>query len=206
MGSATHRFAGALAEARYRASGRPTAAMCHGPARRGERRPLAQSARRETVGAAMVRSYLPAVVFVLVGAGMGAFFAAVNARCGAPERRSVQRREPYECGLPSRPIIGRFTVGFYLVALMFLIFDIEVVLLFPASVVLRELGVHALLAIVLFVGLLGVAFVYEWRRGVLDWGAGRDMGAGPHSEEAAGPQRSMDPVARDDATERPLPS
>jgi NADH-quinone oxidoreductase subunit A len=154
----------------------------------------------------MVRSYLPAVVFVLVGAGMGAFFAAANVKRVAPPRRSAQRREPYECGLPSRPIIGRFTVGFYLVALMFLIFDIEVVLLFPASVVLRQLGVHALLAILLFVGLLGVAFVYEWRRGVLDWGADREMGAGPHSEAVEGPQRSADRPTRNHARDRPSPS
>lgn len=154
----------------------------------------------------MVRSYLPAVVFVLVGAGMGALLSMVNAKRWAPARRTAQRREPYECGLPSRPIIGRFTVGFYLVALMFLIFDIEVVLLFPASVVLRELGLHALLAILLFVGLLGVAFIYEWRRGVLDWGADRDMGSRPHSEAVARPPRSMDRPTRGHATDRPPPS
>jgi NADH-quinone oxidoreductase subunit A len=63
----------------------------------------------------------------------------------------------------------RFGISYYLVAMLFLIFDLEVILLFPTAVVLRDFGVHALLAIGLFIALLGIAFVYEWRRGALDW-------------------------------------
>ena len=122
----------------------------------------------------MLRSYLPALVFVVLGAGLGALFTLANVKFGPRGPRGRARREPYECGLPSERPGGRFTVSFYLVGLMFLIFDIEVILLYPTSVVLRDLGLHALLAIGLFVGLLGVAFLYEWRRGALDWSAGRD--------------------------------
>jgi NADH-quinone oxidoreductase subunit A len=121
------------------------------------------------VALAVLRSYLPALVFVLLGAGLGALFAFANVKLGPTGPRARARREPYECGLPSERPRGRFTVSFYLVALMFLIFDVELILLYPTAVVLRDLGVHALLAIVVFVGLLGVAFVYEWRRGALDW-------------------------------------
>jgi NADH-quinone oxidoreductase subunit A len=125
----------------------------------------------------VLRSYLPALVFLLLGVGVGALFTFANAKFGARGPRSRARREPYECGLPSERPSGRFPVSFYLVGLMFLSFDLEVVLLYPTAVVLRDLGLHALLAILLFVGLLGVAFVYEWRRGALDWTPGGDAGA-----------------------------
>src|SRR3712207_2062833 len=104
----------------------------------------------------MLRTYLPALVFVLLGAGVGVFFTLVNAWLGPRTRRSHVRRSPYECGMPSTPGRGRFVVSFYLVALMFLIFDLEVVLLFPTSIVLRDLGVHGLLSIGLFISLLGI--------------------------------------------------
>ncbi len=63
----------------------------------------------------------------------------------------------------------RFGISFYLVAIMFIIFDIEIILLFPAALALSEFGMHALIAIGIFFFMLGVAFVYDWRRGVLDW-------------------------------------
>jgi NADH-quinone oxidoreductase subunit A len=139
----------------------------------GQQHPLPTAPRPATLAIAVLRSYLPALVFVLLGAGLGALFAFANLKLGPTGPRARVRREPYECGLPSEPPRGRFTVSFYLVGLMFLIFDIEVILLYPTSVVLRGLGLHALLAIVVFVGLLGVAFVYEWRRGALEWSPGR---------------------------------
>ncbi len=119
----------------------------------------------------MVRSYLPAMVFLVLGLGVGTVFAMANGLFGARStRRRAVREDPYECGLPSDFTgVKRFGVSFYLVALLFLIFDIEVILLYPVIVVLRDFGMHALGAISLFIGLLGVAFVYEWRRGALDW-------------------------------------
>ena len=136
---------------------------------------MAPSAPCGEAAAGVLRSYLPALVFVLLGAGLGALFTLANLKLGPTGARGRVRREPYECGLPSDRPSGHFTVSFYLVGLMFLIFDIEIILLYPTSVVLRELGVHALLAILVFVGLLGIAFLYEWRRGALDWSPdGRD--------------------------------
>lgn len=117
----------------------------------------------------MLRSYLPALVFVALGAGVGAGFAALNARL-SPRRPTEVKSSPYECGLPSDFRRGfRFGVSFYLVAIMFIIFDLEIILLFPTAVVLRDIGTHALLAVGLFIFLLGVALVYEWRRGALEW-------------------------------------
>jgi NADH-quinone oxidoreductase subunit A len=120
--------------------------------------------------AVTVQHYLPALVFLALGAGIGALF--VNAgRLLGPRRPNAAKQAPYESGMPSHFAVGklRFGISFYLVAMMFLIFDLEVLLLFPVSVVLRDFGVHGLLAIGLFIGLLGIAFFYEWARGVLDW-------------------------------------
>jgi NADH-quinone oxidoreductase subunit A len=115
-----------------------------------------------------MRHYLPALVFLLLGIGLGTFFAFVNAWLGARTRRRDQ--EPYECGLPSDGAPGsRFSVSFYLVGILFLIFDLEVILLITVALQLEIFGWHALGAIGVFLALLGVAFVYEWRRGSLDW-------------------------------------
>ena len=126
----------------------------------------------------MLSSYAPLLVFLAVGLAVGLAFALLNARFG--ERRHERTgADPYESGMPGdfdRSM--RFGISFYLVAMLFLIFDLEVVLLFPIAVVLRDGGVHALLAVGLFISLLGVAFLYEWRRGALDW-TREDRGADP---------------------------
>jgi NADH-quinone oxidoreductase subunit A len=119
----------------------------------------------------VLRSYLPAIVFLVMGMGLGLVFATLNAVVGKRAHRPVAARtEPYECGLPSDYKRGfKFGVSFYLVAMMFIIFDLEVLMLFPAAIVLRDFGMHAVIAVSIFIGLLFVAFVYEWRRGALDW-------------------------------------
>jgi NADH-quinone oxidoreductase subunit A len=116
----------------------------------------------------VLQSYLPAIIFVVIGIGLGAVFTMLNTFFGRGKRgRDTQ---PYESGMPSDGKIGvRFGISFYIVAILFLIFDVEVILLFPAALVLQELGWHALGAIGLFIFLLTVAFVYEWGRGSLDW-------------------------------------
>ncbi len=117
----------------------------------------------------MLASYAPVLVFLTLGLLVGLAFAMLNRRFGA-RRTERTAADPYESGMPGTFDRGlRFGISYYLVAMLFLIFDLEVVLLFPVAVVLRDLGVHALLAIGLFVALLVIAFVYEWRRGALDW-------------------------------------
>jgi NADH-quinone oxidoreductase subunit A len=119
----------------------------------------------------MLRSYFPAIVFVLLGAGVGSAFAVLNGFIG-PRRahRVPSHGDPYECGLPSEVQRGfRFGISFYLIAMLFILFDIEVVFLYPVAVQLRAFGTFALVETIVFIALLLVAFVYVWRRGALEW-------------------------------------
>ena len=120
----------------------------------------------------MLRTYLPAIVFVGLGSLVGGLFVTMNAWFG-PRRKTrptTYRDDPYECGLPSEIRQGfRFGISFYLIAMLFILFDIEVVFLYPVAVQLRAFGTFALIEISVFIALLLVAFVYVWRRGALEW-------------------------------------
>jgi NADH-quinone oxidoreductase subunit A len=117
----------------------------------------------------VLRDYLPAIVFVLLGAGVGGVFVTLNSLLG-PRRQIKSKADPYECGLPSEIRQGfRFGISFYLIAMLFILFDIETIFLYPVAVQLRAFGTFAMLEIVVFVALLMVAFVYVWRRGALEW-------------------------------------
>jgi NADH-quinone oxidoreductase subunit A len=124
----------------------------------------------------MLKSYLPIIVFALLGLGVGSAFVMLNHLIGPkrpkrPTAASVRQREPYESGIPVEPVRGaRFGVSFYLVAMLFILFDIEVVFLYPIGVILKGAdSVFVLGELVVFVVLLLVAFVYVWRKGALNW-------------------------------------
>ncbi len=118
----------------------------------------------------MLRSYLPALVFVGLGTTVGLVFAYLNAMVGSRGRRFRATSDPYECGLPSEVKKGfRFGISFYLIAMLFILFDIEVIFLYPVAVQLRAFGTFAMVETVVFISLLMVAFVYVWRRGALEW-------------------------------------
>jgi len=117
----------------------------------------------------VLRDYLPAIVFLILGSLVGLLFGTLNVLVSrrVPNRFKV---EPYECGLPSDVQRGfRFGISFYLVAMLFILFDIEVIFLFPIAVQLRAFGTFAVVETITFVGLLMIAFVYVWRRGALEW-------------------------------------
>ena len=117
----------------------------------------------------MLRSYLPAIVFLALGGIVGGAFAALNSVIG-PRRQVAHKQDPYECGLPSEIKRGmRFGISFYLIAMLFILFDLEVVFLYPIAIELRAFGKFALIETIVFVLLLLVAFVYVWRRGALEW-------------------------------------
>ena len=117
----------------------------------------------------MIRSYLPAIVFVVLGTVVGLTFTFLNTAFG-PRRRIPAKTQPYECGLPSEVKRGfRFGISFYLVAMLFILFDIEVIFLYPIAIQLRAFGTFALVETIVFVALLMVAFGYVWRRGALEW-------------------------------------
>ncbi len=117
----------------------------------------------------MLRSYLPAIVFLVLGGAVGTTFVYLNSVLG-PRREAAEKTQPYECGLPSEIKRGlRFGISFYLIAMLFLLFDIEVIFLYPIAVELRAFGSYALIEVVVFILLLLVAFGYVWRRGALQW-------------------------------------
>jgi NADH-quinone oxidoreductase subunit A len=119
----------------------------------------------------MLRSYLPAIVFLGLGTVVGLVFAYLNALVGVKGRASNKAKgDPYECGLPSEVKKGfRFGISFYLIAMLFILFDIEVIFLYPVAIQLREFGTFAMIEICVFIALLAIAFVYVWRRGALEW-------------------------------------
>ena len=118
----------------------------------------------------MLQSYLPVIVFVALGAIVGGTFTALNKVLG-PSRPSRVKSEPYECGLPTEVTrTFRFGISFYMVAMLFILFDIEVVFLYPVGAILKSTdSVFVLAEVILFVALLFVALVYVWRKGALDW-------------------------------------
>ncbi len=133
----------------------------------------------------MLRAYLPVIVFLVLGVGVGLLFSVINRWLG-PKRPSAIKREPYECGLPSEVTSNfRFTIGFYKVGLLFILFDIEIVLLYPVALLLDD-SLYAFVAMGIFIFLLAVAYIFEWNRGGLDWGHEGDQRAGGTGAEGGG--------------------
>jgi NADH-quinone oxidoreductase subunit A len=117
----------------------------------------------------MLKSYLPVVVFILLGGGVGTAFTLLNYVLG-PRRPNPVKREPYESGLPSEVKKNfRFGISFYLIAMLFILFDVEVIFLYPVAIQLKALGTFALVETIVFIVLLLVGFVFVWRRGALEW-------------------------------------
>ena len=118
----------------------------------------------------MLQSYLPVIVFVALGVIVGGAFTMLNKLLG-PSRPNKVKSEPYECGLPTEVTrTFRFGISFYMVAMLFILFDIEVVFLYPVGVLLKGSdSIFVLSEIILFITLLLVGFVYVWRRGALNW-------------------------------------
>ncbi len=117
----------------------------------------------------MLSTYAPALVFVFLGMVIGVVFTLLNGVLGT--RRAIDSKaDPYESGMASEIKQGfRFGISFYLIAILFLLFDIEVLFLYPIAVQLRAFGTFALIETVVFIALLLIAFVYVWRRGALTW-------------------------------------
>jgi NADH-quinone oxidoreductase subunit A len=121
---------------------------------------------------ALLTSYGPALVFLAIGLIVATAFGMAPRLLG-PRRAAASRQSqltPYECGLPSEVTRSfRFGISFYLIAMLFILFDIEVVFLYPIAVQLRAFGTFALVETAVFIALLMVAFAYVWRRGALEW-------------------------------------
>jgi NADH-quinone oxidoreductase subunit A len=117
----------------------------------------------------MLNNYVPVLVFLFLGLAVGTLFTVGNLLLG-PRRPNAVKSDPYECGLPSEVAESfRFGISFYLVAMLFILFDVEVLFLYPVAVQLKAFGLFALTETLVFSALLLVGFVYAWRRGALEW-------------------------------------
>ena len=119
----------------------------------------------------MTYSYAPLLIFAALGLGFAIFSVAIAPITG-PRRYNRAKADAYECGIePTPQPIGRgkFPVKYYLTAMLFIIFDIEIVFLYPWAVHFDALGMFGLVQMLVFVGLIGVAYAYDWRRGGLEW-------------------------------------
>jgi NADH-quinone oxidoreductase subunit A len=118
-----------------------------------------------------VNPYVPILVLLAIAGGFAVFSVAAAALAG-PKRYNRAKLDAYECGIEPTPHAvggGRFPVKYYLVAMLFIVFDIESVFLIPFAVAFDRLGVFALAEMVLFIATVFVAYAYVWRRGGLEW-------------------------------------
>lgn len=117
----------------------------------------------------MLEQYLPIFIFIVIGFVVGAVALGAGFVIG-PHRPDAAKNSPYECGFEAfEDARMKFDVRYYLVAILFIIFDLEIAFLFPWAVVLDEIGLFGLVAMAVFLGILIVGFIYEWRKGALEW-------------------------------------
>jgi NADH-quinone oxidoreductase subunit A len=113
--------------------------------------------------------YLPVVIFLVLGAAISGLFV-VGSFLLAPKKPDPEKNSAYECGFPAFDDARmKFDVRFYLVSILFIIFDLEVAFLFPWAISLGEIGVAGFWSMMLFLFVLTIGFLYEWRRGALEW-------------------------------------
>ena len=117
----------------------------------------------------MLANYAPVLIFLLVAAGFGATLLALGMALGSGSK-DPQKLSPYECGFEAfEDSRNRFDVRYYLVAILFIIFDLEIAFLFPWAVSLDQIGLFGLVSMAVFLAVLVVGFIYEWRKGALEW-------------------------------------
>jgi NADH-quinone oxidoreductase subunit A len=117
----------------------------------------------------MLSEYFPILLFILVGLAVGVAPIVLGSLVG-PHRPNPEKNSPYECGFEAfEDARMKFDVRYYLVAILFILFDLEIAFLFPWAVVLNEIGTFGFVSMMVFLGILVVGFVYEWRKGALEW-------------------------------------
>ncbi|NOX43139.1 MAG: NADH-quinone oxidoreductase subunit A [Gammaproteobacteria bacterium] len=117
----------------------------------------------------MLENYLPILVFLIMGTLFGVL-PILAGRVLGPHRPDSEKLSPYECGFEAfEDSRMKFDVRYYLVAILFIIFDLEIAFLFPWAIVLDEIGMFGYFAMVVFLGILVIGFIYEWKKGALEW-------------------------------------
>ena len=121
----------------------------------------------------MLANYLPVLIFLTVATGLALVLMSLGLVLGrwkAKQRGDAQKLSPYECGFEAfEDSRMKFDVRYYLVAILFIVFDLEIAFLFPWAVVLQHIGVFGLVAMGIFLFILVVGFIYEWKKGALEW-------------------------------------
>ena len=117
----------------------------------------------------MLAEYLPTLLFLIVATGIGVALLIVGSVLG-PKRPTAEKLSPYECGFEAfEDARMQFDVRYYLIAILFIVFDLEIAFMFPWALVFRDLGVFGLVEMGVFLALLVIGFVYVWKKGALEW-------------------------------------
>jgi len=117
----------------------------------------------------MLENYLPILLFILVGLAFGVV-PSMAGRLLAPNKPDSEKLSPYECGFEAfEDARMKFDVRYYLVAILFILFDLEIAFLFPWAIVLEDIGMFGFVSMIIFLGILVVGFIYEWMKGALEW-------------------------------------
>jgi NADH-quinone oxidoreductase subunit A len=117
----------------------------------------------------MLEQYFPILLFIIVGLGVGVVLLALGSFV-APNRPDPEKLAPYECGFEAfEDARMQFDVRYYLVAILFILFDLEIAFLFPWAVVLPDIGPFGFWSMMVFLGILVIGFIYEWKKGALEW-------------------------------------
>ncbi|HED13128.1 MAG TPA: NADH-quinone oxidoreductase subunit A [Gammaproteobacteria bacterium] len=117
----------------------------------------------------MLAEYLPVLFFIIIAVAVGVMMIAMGSML-SPSRPDVEKNSPYECGFePFEDARMKFDVRYYLVAIFFILFDLEIAFLFPWAVALDQIGVFGFVSMLIFLFVLVVGFVFEWCRGALEW-------------------------------------
>ncbi|MEJ7137743.1 NADH-quinone oxidoreductase subunit A [Amphibiibacter pelophylacis] len=116
-----------------------------------------------------LQEYLPVILFIVVGVVIGVAPMLLGSVMG-PNRPDPQKNSPYECGFEAfEDARMQFDVRYYLVAILFILFDLEIAFLFPWAVALKDIGLMGFMSVMVFLAILVVGFVYEWKKGALNW-------------------------------------
>ena len=116
-----------------------------------------------------LKEYLPIILFLIIALGLSVAFIIINFIL-SPKNPDPEKLSAYECGFePFEDSRMKFDVRFYLVAILFIIFDLEIAFLFPWAVVLDHIGYEGFLAMAIFLFILLIGFIYEWKKGALEW-------------------------------------
>jgi NADH-quinone oxidoreductase subunit A len=142
--------------------------LCEFESRRRHQKKVEQTLAWGTQGVNL-EQYLPVLMFILVGGAIGVASMSIGKLLG-PSRPDAEKLSPYECGFEAfEDARLQFDVRYYLVAILFILFDLEIAFLFPWAVALKDIGLFGFMSMMLFLSILVLGFIYEWMKGALDW-------------------------------------